>query len=374
MKIAVIGAGHAGVTAALEAAKFGADVSLLSDENALPYYRPKITNVAFGQAESGEISIHPSEWYDENKIKLVLKSKIEKIDPQHCSLWTSSGQPLQFDKIIITTGACPIIPKFTEGAIQKGYASTLWNIKDSLLIREKLKNIKELAIIGGGVIGIECALRASDVGIKVTIIEKSDALMQKNLSIRGSQVLKQALQNKGIETLTSTTVENITQTNNKASIKTEEKLLFFDHIILSIGCLPNAGFIQANGVYVNNYMASNLPNIYSAGDSAVVESAIAPFSVLNAINQGKIAGYNASTSNSPIKFQNSPATVDIKYNDFELHAVGYSTESLLKNESVLEENGNIYRSILRDTNSILGIQMIGSSKDFNLYRKQLKTI
>lgn len=373
MKIAIIGAGHAGVTAALEAVKSGADVSLFSDENVLPYYRPKITNVAFGQAESNEISIHPLDWYNENKITLLLNSKIEKIDPEICYIWTSYEQSFQFDKIIITTGAYPIIPKFTEEAIQKGYASTLWNIKDALFIRKKTESIKKLAIIGGGVIGIECALRASDVGIKVTIIEKCDALMQKNLSVKGSQVLKQTLIDEGIEVLTSATVENITKTNSKASIRTGKELLHFDHIILSIGCLPNTDFIQARGIYVNNYMESNLLNIYSAGDSAVMPATPSPFSVFNAISQGKIAGYNASTSGNHISLQSFAAVVDIKYNEFELHTVGYSSDSNLKNEEVLEEKSNIYRSIIRDGDSITGIQMIGSSKDFNIYRKQLKT-
>lgn len=377
MKIAIIGAGHAGVTAALEAVRPGADISLFSDENVLPYYRPKITNVAFNQAGHDEILIHPLDWYKDNKIKLLLNNTVTKIEPENCSLLTCTGQKLLFDKIIITTGARPIVPKFARNAIQKDYASTLWNIKDALRIRDNISNIKELAIIGGGVIGIECALRASDANIKVTIIEKSDNLMQRNLSLRGSQILKQTLENKGINVITSAMVEDVTQLNNRSCIKTDKEILVFDHIILCIGCLPNTNSllepsdIPDSGILVNTYMESDSPNIYSAGDSAVMRTIGSPFSVLSAVNQGKTAGHNASLPN-PVEFKTSPTAIDIKCNDFELHTVGYSSEACLKQEEILEENGNIYRSIIRDETSITGIQMIGSSKDFNFYKKQLK--
>lgn len=378
MKIAIIGAGHAGVAAALEASRLGAEVSLFSEEAVLPYYRPKITSVAFGQSEGEEILIHPQEWYDENKIKLITNCKVEKLDPKKYSLTTSDGRNLRFDKIIITSGACPIVPKFTEEAIQKGYTSTLWNIKDALLIRKNIKHIKKLVIIGGGVIGIECALRALDAGIEVSIIEKADNLMQKNLSLKGSEVLKRSLTDKGIEILTSTAVKNITQSNGKASIKTPTAHLQFDHIILSIGCMPNINFLKESGIHfddgvcVNSNLESDTPGIYSGGDSASIKSISSLFSVLNAINQGKIAGHNAFSSTDSLVLQSLPASVDIKYNNFELHALGFSCESSPENEEVIEDNNSgVYRSILKDGDAVSGIQMIGSSKDLNLYKKQL---
>ncbi len=376
IKIAVVGAGHAGVAAALEASKLGADVSLFSAENSLPYYRPKITSVAFRQLESTEILIHPLEWYNDNKIKLLLNNKVEKIDPVACTVSTSCKQNLKFDIIIITTGAYPIVPKFAREAVQEGYASTLWTIKDALLIRNKIGDIKKLAIIGGGVIGIECSLRASDNGIKVTIIEKGDYLMQRNLSSTGSQALKRVLINKGIQVLTSATVETISQANGKAAITVEKELLCFDHIILSIGCLPNTTSLLSaadstrKGIHVNNYMESEFPNIYSAGDSAVI-TPIAPPSVQNAISQGKIAGHNASSLENLLKLQSTPISVDVKYKDFELHSAGCFDKSPQRIEEVLEESENTYRSLLKDGEKIAGIQMIGSSEDFNLFKKLL---
>lgn len=378
MKIAIIGAGHAGTTAALEATKSGAEVWLFSDEKVIPYYRPKITSVAFRQSEPEEISIHPVEWYNENKIKLFLNCRIERVDSKNCILSTSDGQTLHFDRIIITTGAGPIIPNLANQAIQNGYASSLWNLKDALFIRSKTQSIKDLAIIGGGVIGIESALRASDIGIKVTIIEKADRLMKRNLSAKASKILEQTLTGKGISILTSSTVKSIDQKNNKTFIKTENETLFFDHIILSIGCLVNTDFLKdsgiflKNGVCVNSNLESNTKNIFSAGDSANLDTMASSFSVLRAINQSKIAVHNACNPDNPIKIQNPPATVDIKYNDFELHSIGYTCDICLKDEIVLEEKGNIYRSILKDKGEITSIQMIGSSKDLNLYRKQLR--
>ena len=171
MKIGIVGAGHAGIAAAQEAVKSGAEVTLFSEEGFLPYYRPRITSVAFLQSGENDIFMHPKGWYLDNKITLVLGTKIVKVNTTEISLTSEHGEYYRFDKIIIATGAKPIVPPFAEALVLQGKVSPLWTIQDALTIRGKISSIKNIVVVGGGAIGIESALRALDAGLNVSIIE-----------------------------------------------------------------------------------------------------------------------------------------------------------------------------------------------------------
>jgi nitrite reductase (NADH) large subunit len=226
MKIGIVGAGHAGVSAAQEAIKYGAEITLFSEENFLPYYRPRITSVAFLQTEEMDIFMHPEGWYSDNKIKLVLATKIVQINTNEISLTSEYGKSHSFDKIIITTGAKPIVPSFAEPLILQGKVSPLWTIQDALTIRKKISSIKNIAVVGGGVIGIESALRALDAGLNVSIIEKAPRLMIRNLSPKASYTLSNILKEKGIRVIMNAAIGGIHEKSNGVEIETSSEKVY----------------------------------------------------------------------------------------------------------------------------------------------------
>jgi NADPH-dependent 2,4-dienoyl-CoA reductase/sulfur reductase-like enzyme len=114
MRIAVVGAGHAGVEAARVAAEAGAEVHLFSAESGLPYFRPRLPAVAFGLEEPQAIQMRPAEWYAKKGICLHLHTAVEAFDGQALEL-TTGGQTSRFDGIVLATGALPIVPPFAVG-------------------------------------------------------------------------------------------------------------------------------------------------------------------------------------------------------------------------------------------------------------------
>jgi 3-phenylpropionate/trans-cinnamate dioxygenase ferredoxin reductase subunit len=103
MRIGVVGAGHAGVEAAWRASRLGAQVVLFSREPVLPYFRPKVVTLAFGQAELDAIYLRPEQWYREHGIDLRLSSEVAHLDAR-ARIITVGGQEERFDALVVATG------------------------------------------------------------------------------------------------------------------------------------------------------------------------------------------------------------------------------------------------------------------------------
>ena len=340
MQIGIIGAGHAGVSAAQEAVKYGAEITLFSGEDFLPYYRPRITSIAFSQAGENDIFMHPEGWYLEGKIKLVLATKIAQINTNEISLTSEHGESYKFDKIIITTGANPIIPPFAKTLIQQGKVSPLWTIQDALTIRKKISSIKNITIVGGGVIGIESALRALDAGLNVTIIEKAPRLMIRNLSPKASYTLSNILKGKNINLIMNAVIERIQNKKNGVEIETPSEKIYAELVLLSIGGVPNTkivGLPETNsGIEVDFRTKTHLPNLFAAGDAALFKNIQLFCSALKANGQGKVAGFNATRNDNFAEYKPLAIAVEVKFKDFELHSIGGAEEDNNKKEEIIE--------------------------------------
>jgi NAD(P)H-nitrite reductase large subunit len=378
MKIGIIGAGHAGIAAAQAVTKTGNEVTLFSNENFLPYFRPRIPGIAFGQIDKETAVMHPLDWYKKQNIDLILNEPVAALTPDN-KIILENGKEQSFDKIIITAGAAPIIPPFARNC-RKDSVIPLWNIEHAQVIRKKINEIKKVVIIGGGVIGLEAALRAVDAGLEVTIIERDNNLMERNLSRKGSNLLAHILKDKGIKLFTGHTVERIDDSLKTINIATDKKSdIKSDMVILSIGNTFNMQFAKTSGlkqdraIVIDKYMQSSNENFFAAGDIAQLPDIINVCSAIKAVKQGKIAGSNSISSEEDMtEFKIEEVSVLLKYKDFQLYAVGQPSGNDGLKEEILEDKVNeIYRAVVKKDNKIVGIQMIGSLTDYKKFEKEL---
>ena len=113
MRIGVIGAGHAGVEAAWRASQLGAQVVLFSGESVLPYFRPRVVALAFGQVELDGMYLRPEPWYREHGIDLRLDAEAIHLDA-HAKAVTAGGREEIFDALVLATGAAPALLAFVR--------------------------------------------------------------------------------------------------------------------------------------------------------------------------------------------------------------------------------------------------------------------
>ena len=155
MRIGIVGAGHAGFEAAGAASEAGADVVLFGREGCLPYYRPRLTAVAFGQADAASLSIRPAEWYAARRIELRPDAEVSEIAAAGPTV-TSGGRNERFDALILCAGAEPVRPPSAATAGRAVYS--LWTLAHAHMLRSRVRAGEAMAIIGGGILGIEAAL------------------------------------------------------------------------------------------------------------------------------------------------------------------------------------------------------------------------
>ncbi len=378
MKVGVIGAGSAGVAAARVIAQKGVEVTLFSAEKVLPYFRPRLPEFAFEQEPLDNIFMNKLEWYAENGINLRLDSKVKAFTSDF-EVCLKDDSREKFDALIVATGGGPAIPSFFSESSGKN-AFPLWNYSDALEIRKRVKSSKKMAIIGGGIIGIETALRAENYGLHITIIEKMTHLMSRHFGEKASEIIEMQLRDYNMDLVLNDNVRAIEDTyNDMTMIVMENDMgIFCDFVVLSVGVefdtamAAEAGLKTDCRILVNEHLETSSSGIFAAGDIAQF-SIPTPCSAKEALQQGKVAGSNVLAYLNNMELQSyevQPVPVRLKYKNFELYSIG-EVPGIDNEEKVLDiQDMKVYRSCVYEKSALAGVQMVGSNKDSMKYQKE----
>ena len=289
-----------GGIAALEAArairtrdKTGA-ITILSDEQHLPYNRPMLTKALLADMTEEQILVEPQSWFDEQNITFVQGMKVKSINPAEKSVVCGDDVILVYDKLIYALGARSFIPP-TPGADQE-HVVAVRTLEDVAKIRSLRPSVKHAAVIGGGVLGLEAAWSLSKAGLKVTVLEFAPKIMQRQLSGEASDFLTGLIEETGIAVLTGAETAEI---RRDSLLLKDGREIPAELVIMSTGVRGNveiakeAGITVNRSIVVNERMETNIPGIYAAGDCA-------EFNGVNyalwsqSVGQGKTAGANAA--------------------------------------------------------------------------------
>lgn len=380
MRVGIIGAGFAGVAAAQSVARDGIEVVVFSAEDVLPYFRPRLPGLAFGQIKEDDISMHPAGWYQDKGITLRLACKVKAFTSDF-NVILEDGTVENFDSLVISIGAGPVIPPFARDMISDTIVP-LWSHSDAVAINRHLQPGSRMVIIGGGVIGIETALRAEDAGLKVTVIEKMRHLMSRNFGEKASEVIEGNMRSHGVEILLDKSVSALAKTaDGRIKVEIENSgSISCDFVILAIGAgfnpriAADAGLKTDRRIVVDDFLHTSVPGIFAAGDIAQLE-APTPCSAKEALAQGRAAGENAVAYVRGVelkKYDMNLISVQLKYKDFELYSIGDvpmpgSQEKILDFEAL-----KVYRGCVYENGLLSGVQMAGSGEDFRKYEKILQ--
>jgi len=353
------------------------EVTLFSAEKVLPYHRPRLPEFAFGDKHHNDIFIHKSGWYAENGIDLRLNSRVKSFN-SNFEVILRNGRQEKFDALIIATGAVPVVPPGISDNPEKTFP--LWDYSDALKIRKRLKSTKHIAIIGGGIIGVESALRAADNDLNITMIEKEPHLMSKYFGEKASIVIENQLHRRNIDFRLNNDICQVIKTRNHIELDLKDTDSFIcDFAILAIGSgfdtemAAQAGLKTDLQIVVNNCLQTSSPGIFAAGDIAQLP-VLRPCSGKEAVQQGKIAGSNVLAYLNGKELQSymvEPVPILLKYKNFEAYSIG-EVPQIDRQENVLDfDQMKIYRGCVYENTALAGVQMVGSDKDFSKYHKEL---
>ncbi len=286
MQIVIIGAGHAGVQAAISLREMGYEerILLFSEESYLPYQKPALSKgFLTGKQSLESLWFRNEKFYQEQNIELRLGVKIKSLDIENKTITTNINDVFCFDKLIFATGSR--VRTLSNSTATICYLQTL---ADAQNIQAKMASTDQVTVIGGGFIGLELAAAAIEMGKKVKIIETQSRLMARVLPPFLSEIFQQKHQAMGVEICLESSI------NDEQLNKTEGM------IVAGIGVLPNqelaaeAGIACENGIKVDGFQQTSHEDIYAIGDCANHYNQYAQKwcrleSVQNATDQAKIA-------------------------------------------------------------------------------------
>ena len=265
------------------------------------------------------------------------------------NLTTGETYEEAYDKLILSPGASPLVPKF-PGLDEADNVFTLRNIPDTDKIKDfvDIKKPSHTIVVGGGFIGLEMAENLVERGVKVTIVEMANQVMAP-IDIEMAAIVQQHLVEKGVELLLEDGVNSI-EDGGKALVLSSGKRLETEMIILSIGVRPENQLAVASGlavgerggIKVNEYLQTSDENIYAIGDAIEVVDYInenpAMIPLAGPANrQGRIVANNVVKGNKE-KYPGTLGTSVAKIFDLTVAATG-------NNEKILQRLGKPYEVV-----------------------------
>ena len=301
-KVLIVGGGHAGANTAFALRKDGFDgeIIIISDEDYLPYHRPPLSKDFLKKNLAIEkMSFKSADFYEEQKISINLDTQINSIDLTSNHAITEDAS-FNFDYLVFATGAAPrLLPM--ENADSKNLFY-LRQITDVLSMHQQITPHKEIVLIGGGYIGLEVASAMIELGLKVTILEAEERILQRVTSPEVSQFYNDFHSKKGVRIICNAKVTNLNAENqmiNSVSLESGESLVA-DIVLVGIGAIPNTqlavsiGLECENGIKTDQYCRTSIPNILAVGDctssfNSLYNKEFRLESVPNALAQSKVA-------------------------------------------------------------------------------------
>jgi len=302
--IVVVGAGQAGssMVAGLRKAGFDGDITLIGAEPYLPYQRPPLSKAyLLGDMELERLYLRPLKFYVDNNIKVVLGQNVSAIDPEAKTI-TIAGIGLEYDQLVLTTGSTPNrLPASIGGDL--GGVHVVRGLADVDAMAPAVVEGARALIVGGGYIGLEAAAVAAKKGVKVTLIEMADRILQRVAAPQTSDYFRALHKAQGVDILEGVGLDHLLGEGGQVTgaVLSDGSRLKADFVVVGVGIRPNTGLAEMAGLTLNNGIKVDAmgrtsdPSIWAAGDCASFPykgARIRLESVPNAIDQAECVAGN----------------------------------------------------------------------------------
>lgn len=304
MEYVILGNGIAGVSAAEAIRQFDPEgsITLVGDETFTPYSRPMISMVLSGQAASDQLPIRSERFYEDLKITPVLGNRVSKIEVDQKQVKVQNGTCLQFDRLLIATGADPR-PIKAEGLNLKNifFMRTEAHVRNMLAV---IPRAKKALVLGGGLVGFKAAYGLLQRGLEVTMLITSGYPLSMQVDETAGKLILDELRDYGLEVRVGISVEAFEGNGSvTGAALSDGSRMPCDLVVVGKGVLPALSFVPRDkididlGILVNERMETNIPGIFAAGDVAESVDISRKTRWVNAIwpeavTQGRVAGTN----------------------------------------------------------------------------------
>ncbi len=309
--VVVVGGGQAGasVVAKLRAEGFDGQITLICGETVPPYQRPPLSKAyLLGEMAEERLYLRPAEFYEDHQIALRLNTRAVGIDPVAHVVTLTGEERLHYDELVLTVGAYPRTLPAEIGGMLDGLF-LVRDLADADAMAPAFEAGRRVVIVGGGYIGLEAAAVASKLGLKVTLVEAADRILQRVAAPETSDYFRALHQSHGVDIREGVGLDRLLGDDHvSAAVLTDGDILQLDFAVVGVGVTPStiladsAGLEVDNGVTTDQYGRTSDPHIWAAGDCASLlyhGERIRLESVGNAIHQAETVALNIMGRDEP---------------------------------------------------------------------------
>jgi NAD(P)H-nitrite reductase large subunit len=381
MNIVIVGAGPAGVSAAetLRAQDPRVSITMISREPFPPYSPPLMAEYLLHGGDT--IFWRGRDFAEKLNIRYLSPRTVVRVLPEQKQLQFADGEQLGYDRLIITTGSTLYAP--IRNAIRQphseGPAGGFHHFKSlsaAQHIQQEIQSgrVKTAVVVGAGFIGTEIAITLNQLGVQVTLVEMENRVMPRMLDEDSSRLAQQFLEQMGIRILLDTEgVEFFGEHFAEGLLLKSGETLTADLMIAATGVRPNVDFLKASGfethwgLLVNEYLQTNFPEVYAAGDCVEVPDRITGERYVhaiypNAVEQGQIAARNAL--GEQVRYEGAYNMNSLKHLGIPIMAIG-----TVEGEETLSywDGKEVLKKIYLTRGRITGVRLVGDIDNAGVY-------
>ncbi len=387
MKYTIIGNSAAGISSAETLRKLdeNSEITIISKEPDIAYSRCLISWYVDGSLKKENLFFRTDHFYDDYRISPILGQEVIKIDKKDSKLICKNGNEIDYDKLLIATGSRPFRPPIS-GTGHKNILS-FHSMYDAEIIIKNLEIMKNIVIVGAGIVSLEAAYALARRGADVTVVEMLPHILPSNFDPIASEIFLKDLVKSGIKVITSKSIISIEGENDRVSgVKLSDGSdLKCQMVILATGVRANSEIASNSGLNVNigiivdEYLRTNDSNIFAAGDVIEIDDVSSGKRVpsatwYNAVVQGRFAAYNmvgqrrrytrAVGVQSAVEFREIPA---ISFGTTQIPPL----EQMNYNSISIKRNG-VYRKLIIKGERLVGLIFVGDISNAGFYAKLIK--
>ncbi|MEG6565575.1 FAD-dependent oxidoreductase [Thermoanaerobacterium saccharolyticum] len=360
MNFIIIGNGIAALQAAENIRKNDSQskIMMISREKYNTYFRVKLSHLLGQQFDLEKLYVKPQQWYEDNNIDVLLKRNVLSVDTDKKIVKLDDGSILEYDVLIVASGSHSFVPP-VKGNNKKGVYAVR-SLDDVEKLNDYINGKRKGIVVGGGLLGLEAAWSLRQAGYDMTVIEFFPRLLPKQSDEEGSMIIEKIIKDSGINLVLGAEVEEITGDPIDSVVLKNGNKVNADFVIFSAGVRPNLDVVSNTGIKVNkgilvdDFMKTNIDNIYAAGDVAEYNGKIYGLWTV-ALAQGKTAGLNAVGIKTVYKEVLPSSTLKITGVDV------FSSGDIFDDGAVTYryKNGDIYYKLFAKENKLIGAILIG---------------
>jgi assimilatory nitrate reductase electron transfer subunit len=355
------------------------DITVVGDERGGAYNRVLLSNVLAGVTRGDSITIAEPEWFAAHGVTLRTGCAVTAIKRDAQLVQLDDGDELAYDTLVLATGSTALLPPIdgirrTDGSLIDG-AALFRTRDDCVAIDAWASHARRAVVVGAGVLGLEAARALAGRGLSVTVVQREDRLMERQLDAAAGRVLDRTLRAVGIEVLTGVTIAQVHGGDRVSGVTLSDgTALPTDLIVLCCGVRPrvelagDAGLNVSNGVLVDDVLRTTSDErIFAIGECAEHRGRLYGL-VAPVWEQARVAAIALADPSTTTRYRGSTTVTRLKTVGIELAAMGEQSPLEIDDDDTelvtfVDRARGVYQKLVVQDGRLVGAILLGDTRN-----------